>query len=164
MSECARVQRGMFNSLLSVSREDSKDVLYKVPNVTLDVEHLSYTPPTPSLLNRVRESIVWSDVAPQEFNDRLRKKLHSEEDAELVDVSFRALPGKFTAVISHDNAERHTLMELISGRRKYGEFDGEVTLLESNSLRSNLTVDSATAYVPRVSINFYFRDIANLLF
>jgi hypothetical protein len=141
----------MFQSLLSQSRDDSKDMFHKVPSVTLDVEHLSYAPPPPSLTNRLRESTLASGMAPQMLNDRMKVKLHSAVDAEIFDVSFRAMPGNCTAVISQEPAERKTLMELIAGRRTYGQFDGEVTLLESNSLRSTLNADNATAYVPRVS-------------
>lgn len=142
---------GMFQTLLSKGHEDSKDVQHSISRVTLDVEHLSYSPPPPSLINSFRESVLSSGMAPQMVNDRVTIKLHSEVDSEIIDVSFRALPGKFTAVISQEPAERKTLMELISGRRIYGEFDGKVTLLQSKNSPGALNADTATAYVPRVS-------------
>ena len=155
---------GMNDTLLSKSGGDSKDLNHRVANVTLDVENLSYTPPSPSVTNRLRETILGSGIAPQMWNDRIKVKLHSEVDAELFDVSFRAMPGKFTAVISQEPAERRTLMELIGDRRRYGQFDGEITLLESNRLRGTLSVDNTTAYVPRVSdFDFMLTPASNLL-
>lgn len=145
----------MNQTLLSKRGDDSKEMIHRVASVTLDVEHLSYSPPPPSLMHRFRETLLSSGMAPQMLDDRLKVKLHSNVDAELFDISFRAMPGKFTAIISQEPAERRTLMELIGERRNYGQFDGDITLLESSTVRSSLNMDNVTAYVPRVSEYFY---------
>ena len=48
--------------------------------------------------------------------------------APLENITFRARPGELTAVLSRELGERRTIMELIAGRRSYGEFDGDVFL------------------------------------
>ena len=142
----------MFDQQSRSSVNDSKEIYQRLPHVVMDVEQLSYTPPPLSALNRFREYLIGSDMMPQMLNDRMRKKLDSAADGELFNVSFRAMSGKVTGVLSQEPAERKALMELIAGRRTHGVFDGEVTLLEDKASRNVLQLNNSIAYVPRVSL------------
>ena len=63
------------------------------------------------------------------------------------DVSFVAKPFEVTAVMSHESAERRTVVELVSGRRHYGYYSGTIRAKGVGNMKES---DDFTAFVPRV--------------
>jgi Fe-S cluster assembly ATPase SufC len=73
-----------------------------------------------------------------------------EKSALLENVSFKASPGELTAVLAKEIGERRTIMELVAGRRSYGEFDGDV-FFHGGKLQLNF---NNVAYVSKVTYNY----------
>mmetsp|Transcript_20657 Transcript_20657/g.29655 ORF Transcript_20657/g.29655 Transcript_20657/m.29655 type:complete len:1397 (+) Transcript_20657:61-4251(+) len=97
----------------------------KEDRITVDVVNLRYKP-----LSQVAQSIREVAVSnlPESANRFLENIFHSEVSAKIENVSFRADPRQLTAVLAKEPAERNTIMELLAGRRLYGEFDGDIFL------------------------------------
>lgn len=73
--------------------------------------------------------------------------ISQDKDALIHDVSFVAKPYEVTAIMSHEAAERRTVVEVISGRRHYGYYGGTIRAKGVGNIKAS---EDFIAFVPRV--------------
>lgn len=118
----------------------------KAQAVSLDVLELSYNPGR-HYLRELEEFVQQS--TPSFLASTTPREKDFGEAAYLAKVSFRAEQGQVTAIMSPDQAERRTLVDLLGERRKYGMFDGNILI---NGVRNGSTYGDNVAFVPRESL------------
>ena len=77
--------------------------------------------------------------------------LQASSVSSLCNVTFSASAGQITAIVSNTYGERRTVIDLISGRRKRGTYNGEI-YLGGDSILLNSAMSMNTAFVPRKSL------------
>jgi hypothetical protein len=78
--------------------------------------------------------------------------------APLRNVSFRAISGELTAIIG-DEMERREVVELMTGRKKSGTFDGSISLCGENIDSKSYYYDHI-AFVQKVYVQYCFVDFS----
>ena len=124
----------------------------------LYVRNLMYIP-AKTLPSRISEQIklkfpLWEFPAFRRFAVNYMKEednLQASSVSSLCNVTFSASAGQITAIVSNTYGERRTVIDLISGRRKRGTYNGEI-YLGGDSILLNSAMSMNTAFVPRKSL------------
>ncbi len=149
--ESPQVRESALNAIdIGRLKDDLRLVESSIPaDLALDVKQLSYT---------YNNFYIATKTFFSKYNDYFRylpynfllRRLRSNY-AKLASVSFRARPGRLTAVVGSSEAEIETLLDLIGGRRKTGSYDGDIVIA---GLPHNANYLDSVAYVRNVSLSF----------
>ena len=138
-----------------------RDAYISNEELRLHVSNLMYKPAktVPGMMN---EAIVsrfpyWEFPAWQRMTTNYMKSADGNDNKEtssvapLANVTFSAKVSKITAIVSTTYGERRSIIDLISGRRKRGTYDGEI-YLGGGHVDCTSTLAMNTAFVPRKSL------------